>query len=72
MSGRYNGLYGAGDALDMLPAVWDGGWYAPTAAARLRGGGGGGGGGRRGLGTKGYKHLCHDYQTLLQFAVLRN
>ena len=36
VSGRYNWLYGAGDALDMLPAVCDGGRYAPTAAARLR------------------------------------
>ena len=35
-SGRYNGLYGAGDALDMLLAMCDGGWYAPTAVAQLR------------------------------------
>ena len=36
VSGRYNGLYGAGDALDMLLAMCDGGRYAPTAAAQLR------------------------------------
>ena len=34
--GRYNGLYGAGNALDMLLAMCDGGRYAPTPAAQLR------------------------------------